>query len=136
MSKPIPTIRQYMTTTPLTVRGDLSLAMAQRMLDDRGIRHLPVVEEERLIGLVSDRDVRLVASIAKVDPEEVKVADMMAHAAYFVGPDAPLDEVARTMADRRLGSAVVVLNGKVVGIFTTVDALRALAELLESWRGP
>jgi acetoin utilization protein AcuB len=53
----------------------------------------------------------------------------MAGEPYTVAPDAPLEEVATRMADRKLGSALVVDRGSVVGLFTTVDALRALAVL-------
>jgi acetoin utilization protein AcuB len=52
-----------------------------------------------------------------------------------VRPDTPVDEVAREMADRRYGCAVVIEGGKVVGVFTTTDALRALSELLDRRRG-
>jgi CBS domain-containing protein len=53
---------------------------------------------------------------------------------YTTTPSAPLEEVARDMADRKYGSAVVVDHGKVVGLFTTVDALRALVVLLRGGR--
>ena len=60
----------------------------------------------------------------------VSVEEAMNTSVYAVGPDAPLDEVAGEMAGHKYGSAVVLQNGKVVGIFTTVDACRALQELL------
>jgi acetoin utilization protein AcuB len=51
---------------------------------------------------------------------------------YAVPPDAPLDEVVDTMAEKRYGSAIIVQNNRVVGVFTTVDACRALSELLNT----
>jgi acetoin utilization protein AcuB len=60
------------------------------------------------------------------------IAGAMTEKPYSVSPDTPLDEVAHTMASEKFGSAVVVQNGHVVGVFTTVDACRALGDLLET----
>ena len=62
----------------------------------------------------------------------VKVEEAMSLATYKVPPDAPLDQVCAEMASKRLGSAIVVENGQVVGILTTVDVCSALAQLLQS----
>jgi acetoin utilization protein AcuB len=62
----------------------------------------------------------------------VVVSQVMSEKPYSVSPDTPLDEVAHTMASEKFGSAVVVQNGHVVGVFTTVDACRALGDLLET----
>ena len=59
----------------------------------------------------------------------LQVADAMTEEPYFTAPDRPIDEVAAEMAEHKYGSAIVVQNGKVVGIFTTTDACAALAEL-------
>jgi acetoin utilization protein AcuB len=99
---------------------------------EHAIRHLPVLHGGKLVGLITERDLRLVESLAGVDPTKVKVEDAMSTGIYSVGPDSPLDEVVATMAEHKYGSAVVMHNEKVVGIFTTVDACRALAELLRT----
>jgi len=62
----------------------------------------------------------------------VTVSDAMAQSVYSVAPEAPLDEVVSEMASRKYGSAIVMQNEKVVGIFTTVDVCRALADLLHT----
>jgi acetoin utilization protein AcuB len=82
--------------------------------------------------MVTERDLAMVETVDDVDPAEVTVADAMTPDPYLVGPGMPLADVAREMAERRLGSAVVVDKGHVIGIFTTVDALQALWHMVES----
>ena len=130
MSKPIPTIQTFMTTSPHSIGPDQTLAVAQRMMHDHRIRHLPVLAGGRLVGMLSERDVALIETLKDVDPTTVTVEDAMSNEVYAVSPDASLDEVVGTMAEHKYGSSVIVQNAKVVGIFTTVDACRALSELL------
>jgi acetoin utilization protein AcuB len=93
---------------------------------------LPVLAGGRLQGLLTDRDLGLIESMTGVDPRTVKVEDAMSTAVYSVAPETPLDEVVATMGQKKYGSAVVMQNGHVVGIFTTVDLCRALGDLLET----
>lgn len=130
MSKPIPTIQKYMTTAPHSIGSDQTIAKAAAVMSELRVRHLPVLHGGRLLGILSDRDVKLIESFRDVDPTQLTVSEAMTERPYVVAPEAPLDEVAETMAEEKYGSAVVVQNSKVVGIFTTVDACRALAELL------
>lgn len=132
MSKPIPKINKYMTTTPHTVGKDQTLEVAHKMLREYQIRHLPVLEGGKLLGILSDRDLNLIESLKDVDPSKVLVEEAMSQEVYSVSPDASLDEVVLEMASKKYGSAVVMQNNKVVGIFTTVDALRTLGELLHT----
>jgi acetoin utilization protein AcuB len=129
MSKPIPPISKYMTTTPVTIPGDSTLAEAADIMRTNSIRHLPVVEEGKLLGVLTDRDVKFVESFPDVDPTRITVEETMTGDPYHVTPDTPVDEVANTMAEQRYGSAMIMQNGHVVGIFTTVDACRCLSEL-------
>ena len=130
MSKPIPPISKYMTTTPHTAESSDTLAAAAKAMRQHGIRHLPVVEGDKLLGIITERDVRFVESFSDVDPDELTLDEAMTEEPYAVNPDTPLDEVVTTMAEQKLGSALVVQNEKLVGVFTTVDVCRALAELL------
>ena len=99
------------------------------------IRHLPVLEGGRLVGMITLRDLHLVETLKDVDPKKITVEDAMSSTVYAIVPDAPLDEVAAEMAEHKYGSAVVMQNNKVVGIVTTVDVCRALAELLRGRLG-
>jgi len=130
MSKPIPTIQKYMTTTPHTIGADQPLARAHAMLREHGIRHLPVRNGGRLVGMLTERDLALIETLKDVDLRSISVEQAMSTGVYEVSPDAPLDEVASEMASKKYGSAVVVQNGSLVGIVTTVDLAFALSELL------
>lgn len=132
MSKPIPSISKYMTTTPHTIGVDQTLATAHRLMREHHFRHLPVLQGGRLVGMVTERDLALIETLKDVDPTKVTVEDAMTPAPYTVAPSVPLDEVVSTMAEHRYGSAVVVDNNHVVGVFTTVDAMVAFADLLHS----
>ncbi|HEX7601151.1 MAG TPA: CBS domain-containing protein [Polyangiaceae bacterium] len=130
MSKPIPPVSKYMSTGPFSIGRDQTLQRAHEMLREHKIRHLPVLEGGQLVGMVTMRDLNLVETLRDVDPKEVTVEDAMSTSVYSVHPDTPMDEVAATMAEHKYGSAVIMQNTKVVGILTTVDICRALAELL------
>jgi acetoin utilization protein AcuB len=130
MSKPIPPVRAYMTTTPHSIGVEQPLAHAHKLMRELRIRHLPVLHGGKLVGVLSDRDLHLIETLQAVDPNVVTVEEAMTPRPYEVDPDAPLDEVVRTMAEHRYGCAIVTQNRKTVGVFTTTDACRALAELL------
>lgn len=132
MSKPIPTISKFMTTTPVSIASGATLADAEKLMNEHAIRHLPVVDGDKLLGVITDRDLNFVESFSDVNPRQVNVGRAMVETPYSVAPETPIDEVAFTMAEQRYGSAIVVQNGHVVGIFTTVDACRCLSELLET----
>jgi acetoin utilization protein AcuB len=124
------TIRAYMTTSPLTVGPQVTMAEAHTVMREHLVRHLPVMHAGQLVGMVTSRDLALVETLADVDPQEIAVEEAMSAEVYAVSPDAPLALVAGEMAERKLGSAVVVEGGDVVGVFTATDACRALGQLL------
>lgn len=130
MTKAIPAIKKYMSTSPHTIGHDQPLAKAHKLMQEHGIRHLPVLDAGKLVGMLSDRDLHLIETLRDVDPNDVLVEEAMSTVLYTVVPDTPLDEVAAEMADMKYGSAVVLDHGKVVGVFTTIDGMRALSELL------
>jgi acetoin utilization protein AcuB len=94
------------------------------------IRHLPVLDGGKLVGVLSQRDVLLVETLRDVDPTKVPVEDAMSTEVYKTTPQASLIEVATAMADHKYGCAVVMEGTKLAGIFTTVDALRALTRFV------
>lgn len=135
MSKSIPTVQKYMTTSPHTIGDDQPMTIAHRMMREHRVRHLPVLRGSKIVGLVSDRDLNTVETLIDVDPRKVLVSEAMSQDPYVVSPDAALDEVVATMAEKKYGSAVITQHDKVVGIFTTVDACRAFADLLQTRLG-
>jgi acetoin utilization protein AcuB len=97
----------------------------------RHVRHLPVLEGGRLVGVVSERDLYLLETLRGVDPGKEPVSEAMTEQPYAVSPEAKVHDVVREMLGKKYGSAVVVERGKVAGIFTRSDALRALEGLLQ-----
>ena len=127
-----PVVDDFMTRSVHTIGTQSPLTEAHRLMNEHAIRHLPVLEGGRLVGVVSMRDLHLIETLKGVDPKEVAVEEAMAQEAYTVPPGTALLEVARTMALHKYGSAVIAREGRVEGIFTTIDALRALETLLSS----
>ena len=94
----------------------------------KGLHYL---SPDELVGIVSDRDLARPTMVAGPAWRQVLVSDAMSRKPYAVPENTPLNKVARDMARRRIGSAVVMDGKKIAGIFTSVDALRALADSLE-----
>ena len=108
LTKPIPTIPHYMTTSPHSIGVDQTLAHAHHdVMREHKVRHLPVLAGGALVGMVTERDLHLVETLRDVDPDTVKVEDAMTPSVHSVSPDAPLDEVVSEMAEKNYGSAVV-----------------------------
>jgi acetoin utilization protein AcuB len=111
----------------------VSLREAKRVMRANSIRHLPVLEHGTLVGIVSERDVQMVEALVRGTPlSDVPCEQAMSQAVYTVSPSTPLQVAARHMAEHRLGSAVVMKGSKVVGVFTTTDALAALADVIDA----
>lgn len=128
------TIRQYMTPQPITLGANQPLATAHKLMREHRVRHLPVLRDGELVGVVSDRDLGFIESLKDVDPNTVAVEEAMSVDPFTLAPDAPLELAAVEMARTKLGCAIVIDNGEVVGVFTTNDALRALQDLLTATR--
>lgn len=128
-------IERFMTPSPHSIGAEQPLSRAEAVMREHGIRHLPVLHGGRLVGIVTDRDVHFVELLKEEASRLVTVSDAMATEVYAVAPATALEEVVRTMAEHKFGSAVVMEGHKVVGIFTTVDACRALAKVLHEGAG-
>ena len=125
----MPSVSRYMTREPYSIGPTASLARAKDMMTRHDIRHLPVVEDGKLLGVIGSGDVRVVEAVPGISLDHVELAQVMSPARYVWG-ETPLDEVATVMSDNK-AECVVVMGGQgVQGIFTAVDAMRALADLL------
>lgn len=130
--KAIPVVSKYMTAMPHSIGAEQTLKTAHDMMRNHQIRHLPVMSGGQVTGVLSDRDVKLALSINGVNPENTKVEEIASSEVFLVKPDSKLDEVARTMSEKKIGSVLVIDHHHLVGIFTTTDALKALDELLHT----
>lgn len=123
-------ISRYMSPRPICIEQHQTMSEAHRLMRRHRTRHLPVLHQGALVGIVSAGDLHLLETLRDVAPDEIRVEEAMTPAPYCAPPDAPLAEVIDVMAANKYGCAVVSNAKEVVGIFTTVDALMAFAELL------
>ena len=127
-----PSVAGHMTLLPITVAPSVSVAEANRRMHQAGVRHLPVLERGRLVGVLSARDIALIQTLPGVVAEDVPVADAMSTDVAEVTPETSLARAVEIMSERKIGSIIATEKGRVLGILTTIDALRALAETLRT----
>ena len=120
-----PPVSRYMTPHPRVLSPDDKLSAVRILMHEHQVHHLPVVEDQILVGILSDRDLVLMNTF------EDRVRDAMTRDVASVTKETPLDEVVTLMAARHFGSVVVVGKAGVEGIFTVHDALRALHDVLQ-----
>lgn len=124
-------VEEFTTPDPVTATEDQSLGELRQLMGERGIRHLPVTRDGKVVGLISERDVRVASALNEEERHLVRASDIMAEAPVSVTASQPLDEVAFLMSERKIGSVIVnEEDGKLLGIFTATDALNALIEVL------
>lgn len=131
MSKVIPKISKYMTTSPDAINFEATIIEAMNVMEKHNIRHLPVIKNNQLFGLLSDRDVKSILAFAGSNPRTIKVGEICTDQPYITKPDALLTDVVAEMASQKYGSVLVADNGKLVGIFTTVNVCQALIDICE-----
>jgi acetoin utilization protein AcuB len=147
------TVKDVMTRSPITIDPDAPLGTAMATMRDRDVRHLPVVDEQGgLVGMITDRDLRNAAfspALAEYlsrgaqrrlrglaqSLDDMRVRDAMTWAVVTTSPGAPLAQAAAIMAEGRFGSLPVVEGGKLIGLVTERDVLKALASTLPAVRG-
>lgn len=130
--KAIPTVQKFMTYVPKSIGFDQTLDQAHTVMRELKVRHLPVLRGGVLVGILTDRDLNLVLGFKDADAKKLTVEEAFTPAPYQTSPTSPLNEVVAHMAEHKYGCALIVDNGKLVGIFTETDAYKALSELLET----
>ena len=133
-------VRDRMTLEPVTITPEMSVTEALRLMNDRKIRRLPVLDGNgQLVGIVSDRDLLLASpspatSLAIWEIHELlaklTVEKIMTRQVITVPEDTPLEEAARVMVDNRIGGLPIMRDKKVVGIISESDLFKALLQLL------
>lgn len=128
----IPAVRSVMTPFPHSVKAGAPLVHARTMMVEQGIRHLPVTDEDRLVGILTDRDLKraLDPALGLPPQEELFVRDVHVTDAYVVDGDVPLDQVLEHLATHHIGSALVTRDGLLMGILTATDACRLYCDHL------
>lgn len=132
-------VKQRMTTNPFTVTPETSVPDAMSVMTERGVRHLPVVEGKRVVGVISRNDIAaaspsrattLSAQEATYLMSKLKVAKVMSAPPIVVAPDALLEEAAVILRDGKIEMLPVVENGELVAVITESDILDAFIDLL------
>jgi acetoin utilization protein AcuB len=123
-------VRDIMRTAVVVATPDTTVVEAVRLARERGIRHLPVLEGPRLVGIVSDRDLkRAIVPAEAVDGGRqgrlpaVRVREIMSREVLTVGAGVPVENAARVMVRERVGALPVTEEGRLVGIVTETDVL-------------
>jgi acetoin utilization protein AcuB len=128
-------VKDSMTREVVVLSPEMTAADALAVCRERRIRHLPVLEEGRLVGLVSDRDLRSAAP-ALGDPGrtealgKIRVSEVITREVVSASPDDPIEEAANTMRERKIGCLPVVEDEALVGILTSSDVMEALVQLM------
>ena len=121
-------VSKYMSPGPHTIGREQSLAAAKQLMHKSHVRHLPVLHGGQLVGVISERELDVIGALP--GSKQLSVEDAMVPDVYVTSQDTELATVVSDMARLKVGSAIVVEGDDVVGVFTAVDGLRALAELL------
>ena len=130
MVDPREAVRHFMTPSPRTVTSATALSDARDVMARDQIRHLPVVDGTRVVGVVSARDVLVVEDLRVFASYDTSVEAAMAADPISVPSDTAIGHVVKTMVKADIGCVLVVDDGKLVGIFTDVDAVKLLARAL------
>ena len=122
-------VDEYTSSSPITIDLNANLEDAHKLMTKNGIRHLPVMDEGKVVGIVSERD--LMANYGKAWSDLMRVRNIMSASILVARQNDDLGEVAFRLSKEKKGSAIILDdNDELYGIFTTTDALNALVELL------
>jgi CBS domain-containing protein len=125
-------VADFMTKDLVTVRESDDVALAEALLRLGGIRHLPVVREHKLVGILTQRDILRSGASGKAGAREIAVSDVMTREPTAVRPAMALSHAARLMLERKFGCLPVCDNeGKLVGIVTEADFVRFAADVVQ-----
>jgi CBS domain-containing protein len=138
MMDPDAQVNEVMTREVLTLASHHPLTLADEVMSFERIRHLPVLEDERVVGVVSQRDLFRAALATALGYQRrarrmlqrtITVTEVMSAPAVTISPEATVKDAARIMIDRKIGCLPVVQGDTLVGIITETDILRYVVSL-------
>lgn len=122
-------VDEYTGPCPISVAPDTPLAEVFDIMEQNGIRHVPVVQNEKPIGIIGHRDVQVLKNLETAG--EYEASKVMIDNPFTVRSGSSLEQVALDLSAQKIGSAIVVdENQNISGIFTSTDALNALVEII------
>jgi CBS domain-containing protein len=120
-------IDKYMSKSLITIELDNNLSYAIHLMHDNHLRHLPVYDDDKLVGMLSEGDIRLIQSFTRDHLAEISVGEACTNNPYVVKFNCSVGHVAGVMCEKRYSSALVVDDDdRLIGIFTWIDALGIL----------
>jgi CBS domain-containing protein len=131
-------VREIMMGSPVTLKPDDTLDLASDIISLGRFRHIPVVENGKLIGIISERDLMGAAAVRIFGLKQksksallkcVLIKDIMKKRVITVEPDTPIKDAAHLMADKKIGCVPVLSEGALVGLVTTTGVLRYVEAL-------
>ena len=117
-------IRELMSANPCTIEGDKPVAYAAKMMKDEDVGLAPVVEGDRLVGTLTDRDIVIRVVAEGKDPQSVTVREVASTDLVTIDPQQDLDEALRLMASHQVRRLPVVEGGRLVGVVAQADVAR------------
>ena len=136
-SKTAVTVRDVMAQNPLTLDRNETLDLAESIMNLGRIRHMPVVDDGRVIGILSQRDLFRSALLTALGfgrktttalIKTIKIKEVMTEDVITIAPETTIKDAARTMIDKKIGCLPVVENEKLIGLLTETDMLRYVVE--------
>ena len=122
-------VREYTSTSLVTVSRNTQIWMVKKIMDQNSIRHIPVVDAMIPVGIISDRDLRTLAGSSETSADPV--GTHMQKNLYIAQESSRLVDIVYELTDRKISSAIIAnQKGEITGIFTTTDALIALMDAL------
>jgi CBS domain-containing protein len=118
------TVSQAMTASPRSIESGQTVVEAARLMASEDVGSLPVVEGDRLVGIVTDRDLVLQVLAKDLDPSKVSISEVASENPVVAKPDEPLDTALQRMAQEQIRRLPVVDEGRLVGILAQADVAR------------
>ncbi len=134
-------VRKIMHTEVITLQADEPLMRAVELTSAEHIRHLPILEGQKLVGILSTEDIKHVTPSPLVKGSEAEyrkvfhetpVSRIMRRCPITASPEAGLADVVRLMVENKIGAVPVVEGGRLVGIVSELDVLRAFLDVLSA----
>ncbi len=132
-------VKERMSQPVITVAPDLPIMEALNLMKDEKIRRTPVVKNDKLVGIISDKDLLNASpsdatslSVWEINYllSQISVKEVMSRHVFTVGENTPIEEAARIMADNKIGGLPVTLDEQVVGLITETDLFKIFLELM------
>jgi acetoin utilization protein AcuB len=132
-------VKERMSRPLITVAPDLPIMEALNLMKSEKIRRTPVVKDDKLVGIISDKDLLNASpsdatslSVWEINYllSQISVKEVMSRKVLTVAENTPIEEAARIMADNKIGGLPVIRNGQVVGLITETDLFKIFLELM------